>query len=1181
MAKTKQADHSASRFKVLAALMALVLAIGVAWPAGFVFAGSEGEGSDLPEGVSEETLDGIDDTQQDADADGVTDADGQEDATEAPEGPETVAEMGDEEEADVPEKAADSDFQEGIVYYVNGDGEYVPSTQTQGENGYATVPFDPDGTVQLMAVAKDPMLNADGTIMDGYGGSGFWYNMTTGQPDQVQNEALPTTWTYDESASLWFANASVNISTLPSVVFPIHFAYRDAEDKAEDFSQTQWYKGASSYARIYINLSSDMEPNQPYVWDADAKEFVKAQTVLSGEGVTIYYRSTAPAKLNVNDGDSSIQYAGGPVYYVGDSSGAGNNNVFTYTYTPSEAGTYSIAPEGTSANTLTLTVNKGQSVLTINNIVIGTMGPYSTDADTATMMVNSSNNNYFNTPIDGQPASIDPGPTTNSPTSPYIVFVGDTLDLSVNNGSATFAVTTGSDLLAEDDSATGATESSIVYTAMAPGNAMITASVGGTVVQKLYVQVQNPIEVQTQTGFVNKDVVHEYVRTANWQAYTVLYSDFLYDPNGNPLYLKNDSWRYMVPYWIASGDTVTLRACSPAGSSDMFSTSSSFLEPVGDPIIEEEGDFRYVTMTYKANATDEQLQGTDYPGNFAITFGSSNPQTFWGTIMPSTTGSYHFDIEVYDGATWTTDVTTVRLGSAPQQTTEDYLAEITEVHGSKVYDESSKELVDLAWWEYWYRFNPPGGDDANDAQHEFTSAYLMYDMEDGDPSGVTDNGQAVSLDTYPATRWVAPSPEASAQEAFDFNQSVLAGGMPIAIESIYMSNPNVELPGGIHWAPFSEIAQVDFDVDVRLTDSEGNALSPEGYLGGPGSILQGDDESASDEGTGDGDVSTQDFNTDENLVPTLTDYTVSMTGQSLTDARNKCPSKLGLDFVADLDGQLVRVILAGTKSIEGRDWDDDVDDGAYSFTIASESENAPLPMSTTVSNDGQTIEFPAIGFTAPGTYKYTITEDTLGANAPDGVSIDGHAFEVEITIPETMDNATISIDGDDEATSFDFVNAYEMPEPDSLTVTKAVRGDNLDPDAKFDFTIELLNQKVTGTYGEVEFTDGVANFQLGDGDSVTATNLPSGTQYKVTETVPEGYTATASKDEGSVTDTEGAVVRFTNTKDAEPAQAKPADKGGMATTGDAMAWVAFAVVVLMAAVVATVMIRNRRAASKQ
>ena len=69
----------------------------------------------------------------------------------------------------------------------------------------------------------------------------------------------------------------------------------------------------------------------------------------------------------------------------------------------------------------------------------------------------------------------------------------------------------------------------------------------------------------------------------------------------------------------------------------------------------------------------------------------------------------------------------------------------------------------------------------------------------------------------------------------------------------------------------------------------------------------------------------------------------------------------------------------------------------------------------------------------------------------------------------------------------------------------------------------------------MEFTDGVATFTLKDGASKTATGLPAGTTYEVTEAEAnqDGYTTTVTDATGIIQKGNTAVVQFINSKNGD------------------------------------------------
>ena len=96
-----------------------------------------------------------------------------------------------------------------------------------------------------------------------------------------------------------------------------------------------------------------------------------------------------------------------------------------------------------------------------------------------------------------------------------------------------------------------------------------------------------------------------------------------------------------------------------------------------------------------------------------------------------------------------------------------------------------------------------------------------------------------------------------------------------------------------------------------------------------------------------------------------------------------------------------------------------------------------------------------------------------------------------------------------------------------LKVTKTVTGEDDSKTQPFRFTVELLNANISGTYGEMLFVNGVANFTLTDGQTKTAMNLPAGTQYRVTEE-NSGYVVTKTGDVGYIPADGMATAAFIN-----------------------------------------------------
>ena len=77
-------------------------------------------------------------------------------------------------------------------------------------------------------------------------------------------------------------------------------------------------------------------------------------------------------------------------------------------------------------------------------------------------------------------------------------------------------------------------------------------------------------------------------------------------------------------------------------------------------------------------------------------------------------------------------------------------------------------------------------------------------------------------------------------------------------------------------------------------------------------------------------------------------------------------------------------------------------------------------------------------------------------------------------------------------------------------------------------TITLGDTSINGKFNEVTFHNGVAVFTLKHGESVTASGLPAGIRYTVTESDNSGYTVTAAGDTGTIEADKTATATFHN-----------------------------------------------------
>lgn len=131
----------------------------------------------------------------------------------------------------------------------------------------------------------------------------------------------------------------------------------------------------------------------------------------------------------------------------------------------------------------------------------------------------------------------------------------------------------------------------------------------------------------------------------------------------------------------------------------------------------------------------------------------------------------------------------------------------------------------------------------------------------------------------------------------------------------------------------------------------------------------------------------------------------------------------------------------------------------------------------------------------------------------------------------------------DASTGFVITNTHtpsSEPDPEpatgNLKVSKTVDGNSGDTAQEFHFTVTLSDTSISGTYGDMEFKDGVATFALKHGESKTASGLPVGVTYTAAEQEAnqDGYTTTATGTGGTIAEGVTAEAIFTNTKNGDP-----------------------------------------------
>lgn len=161
---------------------------------------------------------------------------------------------------------------------------------------------------------------------------------------------------------------------------------------------------------------------------------------------------------------------------------------------------------------------------------------------------------------------------------------------------------------------------------------------------------------------------------------------------------------------------------------------------------------------------------------------------------------------------------------------------------------------------------------------------------------------------------------------------------------------------------------------------------------------------------------------------------------------------------------------------------------------------------------GQTIAIENL----PVNVDYIVTEDEAGEKG----------YETE---PQSgIITGTVQADAGSTAA---FLNARTIPRG-GLTVTKTVAGNAGETGREWNFTVTLGDTSISDIYGDMSFTGGKATFTLKHGEQKTATGLPAGIDYFVSEAEASqyGYTTRATDASGRIPAEGTATAAFTNMK---------------------------------------------------
>ena len=213
----------------------------------------------------------------------------------------------------------------------------------------------------------------------------------------------------------------------------------------------------------------------------------------------------------------------------------------------------------------------------------------------------------------------------------------------------------------------------------------------------------------------------------------------------------------------------------------------------------------------------------------------------------------------------------------------------------------------------------------------------------------------------------------------------------------------------------------------------------------------------------------------------------------------------------------------------------DLKDYKFDFVLTEMTDQS----GTSVKQDGYTqtvqndedglISFSEIEYDQVGTYYYQVKESLT--NKKTGIVYDEKTYVVTVKVTKGT-TGRLMADVEYPSGLDDGIKFINTVEKGDLTVNKTVEGNAGDKTKVFHFTVTLSDTTISGAYGGMTFTDGVAEFTLKHGESKTATGLPAGITYEVEEEEADqdGYKTESTGDTGTITANGTAEAEFTNSK---------------------------------------------------
>lgn len=541
----------------------------------------------------------------------------------------------------------------------------------------------------------------------------------------------------------------------------------------------------------------------------------------------------------------------------------------------------------------------------------------------------------------------------NSDSNRYIMYVGDTLEVKAQDGSAGI----GFEIRNNNDNLNPSTGSGQIakFIGRTPGTCeVVLLDAGGNVLSTLYVEVRYGIYADSSLGRKHKDKIGEYVDAALWHLGE---SDLIVDPEGVKVYVKNiSSYRYI----LFPNETVTLSAYVKDGDNTTFTLDQTeCFTATGPYVVYDDPNvphgFKKVELKLTAISNIPE-NGIDQQVNFGN-------EIFYINIKHHD-NSHHFDIEIADGGTYTVIKTTTKRDGSIETTRTVYAASVSGVNGCDVYRADGYLLRHLNWWEYW-EHGEEGG-----SQYELTSAYetnskgeLIYRKRDS-------NGNIIYGELQPGEEGKL--------------------GIP-AYDGLY---PEDATAGDVKYRSVAQtdIEKVVFDVEIFLKPLTQTITTedPEGKI--TETIVDPDKIETPDK---------------------ISSVIFEMGRQEIIDAYNKCPGHLGLDFTIKAVLFAGAVQPEALKVLKGEELTDDL----FTFELYDKNpaENPSAEPIETTTNKGthhDRVRFKTMYFTTAvmtngngeliknQTYKYYIKE-----HVPDNTKYiyDTGIIEVIVKVEQDID----------------------------------------------------------------------------------------------------------------------------------------------------------------------------------